>query len=355
MLKYALIGCGRIARRHIDAVLHAPLECVALCDVRLPRAAQCAEAFAQPPRLYTDHRTLLAHERPDIVAVATPSGSHARIALDCMHAGCHVLIEKPVALSLAEGRQLIDTARLCRVQAAVCHQNRFNPSVAAVHAAVAAGRIGRILYASAQVRWHRPDSYYDADAWRGTWAEDGGALMNQCIHDLDLMRWMMADDVLEVCGMTARLAHPRIEAEDFGAAAIRFLHGGFGVFEGTTDVCGQNLEETLTLFGTHGTLQLGGVSLDRITHWSLGDHSTPPPYAQPGSPVQDVYGRGHRALYRDFIDAVVSGRAPAVPLQAGLDAVELVLGIYRAAADGRTVRFPLGDAATTDHQKAVAV
>lgn len=299
---------------------------------------------------YTDYRMLLEHERPTLVSIATESGKHAQMALDCIAAGCHVIIEKPIALSISDADAIIEAAKAKGVQVCANHQNRFNKSVQYIRSAMEAGRFGRMLHGTAHVRWNRGHDYYVQAPWRGTWAQDGGALMNQCIHNVDLLRWMMGDEVDEVFAYTDNLIHPHVEAEDIGLALVKFKNGAYGVIEGTTNIYPRNLEETLYLFGECGTVKAGGKSVNLIEEWIFKDgldepqqvkdtyHENPP----------NVYGFGHTPLYADMIDAIETNRQPYVTAEDGKRALELILAIYLSAAEGCPVKLPLSQCATLD-------
>jgi UDP-N-acetyl-2-amino-2-deoxyglucuronate dehydrogenase len=355
-LRYALIGCGRISPNHVAAALQNDdtLEFCAVCDL-LPERMEAAlsrlpEEKRARVRRYTDYQRMLAEVRPQLAAVATESGKHAAIGLDCIEAGANVIIEKPLALSMADGRALIDAAKQANVKLCACHQNRFNKSIQKIRSAVDEGHFGKMLHGAANVRWNRGRSYYKQAPWRGTWAQDGGALMNQCIHNIDLLRWMMGDAVDEVFAYTDNLTHDFIQAEDLGLALVKFHNGAYGVIEGTTNVYPRNLEETLYLFGQNGTVKAGGKSVNIIEEWefknSLGDPAAIK--AEFGENPPNVYGYGHNPLYADMAQAILQNREPYVNGEAGLRALELVLAIYQSAATGRPVKLPLGDCATTD-------
>ena len=206
-MRYALIGCGRVSPNHIAAALDNGLEIVALCDLEIEKAAALRAQYALPDSLplFADYHEMLRVCQPELVAVATFSGTHASIAVDCIEAGCHVIIEKPIALSLADADRIIEAEKRMGVKVCANHQNRFNAAVQQMRAARRAGRFGKILYGSTAIRWSRGEDYYRSADWRGTWAQDGGTLMNQCIHAIDLLRWMLGNDVTEVIGMTDNL------------------------------------------------------------------------------------------------------------------------------------------------------
>lgn len=354
-IRYALIGCGRIAPNHIAAALNnrEKLELCAVCDPVPERMEKVLAVVSEEDAhilRYTDYHQMLRDVKPDLCAVATESGFHARIGMDVLQAGSNVIIEKPLALSLADARALVEEADKRGLKLCACHQNRFNKSIQKIRTAVEEKRFGRMLHAAAHVRWNREEDYYRQAPWRGTWDQDGGALMNQCIHNLDLLRWMMGDDVQEVMAYTDNLHHPYIEAEDLGLAIIRFGSGAYGLVEGTTNIYPHNLEETLYLFGENGTVKAGGKSVNIIEEWDFRDGRGDPALIkqQFGENPPNVYGYGHTPLYTDVIDAIQNNGAPYVDGRAGLRALELVLAIYKSAAEHRPVQLPLDNCSTSD-------
>lgn len=350
-MKYALIGCGRISPNHIAAAKTNGLEFVGICDINEEMTRDKASKFElYDVHQYNDYRDMLEKEKPELVAIATESGKHAAIALECIEAGCHVIIEKPIALSLADADAIIKAAKEKGVKVCASHQNRFNKSVQKIRKTLEEGRFGRMFYGTAHIRWCRNENYYAQASWRGTWEQDGGALMNQCIHNIDLLRWMLGDEIDEVFGMTAQLNHSYIEAEDLGIALVKFKNGSYGIIEGTTDLYPKNLEETLYLFGEKGTVKAGGQSVNRIEEWRFEDTQDKPEdvIAEFAENPPNVYGFGHTPLYADMIDAIQNDREPYVNGEAGKRALELVLAIYKSAAEGKAVRLPLEDCATVD-------
>lgn len=353
-MKYALIGCGRISPNHIAAAVANQLEIVAMCDINPDNIVDKKLKFDLPDTVkeYLDYREMLKKEDIDLIAIATESGKHAQIALECIEAGCNLIIEKPIALSLEDADEIIRKADEKGVKVCACHQNRFNKSIQKIREAVDKKRFGKLFYGTAHIRWCRDHEYYDRASWRGTWEQDGGALMNQCIHNIDLLRWMLGDEIEEVVGMTDRLHHDYIEAEDLGIALVKFKNGAYGIIEGTTDVYPKNLEETLYLFGEKGTVKAGGQSVNVIEEWNFSDmlddpeevksrfHENPP----------NVYGYGHTPLYADVIDAIKNDRPPYVDARAGRRALELVLGIYLSAYKGEFVKFPITKCKTMDFE-----
>jgi len=352
-MKYALIGCGRISTNHITAAVNNNLEIVAVCDIRPEKMEDVLakhglendESIAR----YTDYKKMIEENELDLVSIATESGKHAEIALDVIDAGINVIIEKPMAMNMRDAEEIIRRSDEKGVKVSACHQNRFNVAVQEVRKALETGRFGRLSHGSINVRWNRNKGYYDQAPWRGTWAEDGGCLMNQCIHGIDLLRWMMGDEVEEVYGQTRQQFHDYLEAEDVGMAVIKFKNGAIGTVEGTTNVYPQNLEETLYIFGENGTVKVGGKSTNTIDVWNFRDETVEDEKNKGlEEETSNVYGNGHTSLFADVMDAIKNDRKPYVDAVAGRNALEMVLAIYKSQKEGRPVKLPLTDFASTD-------
>lgn len=350
-MKYALIGCGRISPNHIEAAKNNNLNFVAMCDILPKTMEEKSDKFGLGDvHKYADYKEMLENEKPELVAIATESGKHAQIALDCISAGCHVIIEKPIALSIADANAIIAAGKEKGVVVCANHQNRFNKSVQYMRKALEEGRFGRLSHGAAHVRWNRGKDYYKQAPWRGTWAQDGGCLMNQCIHNIDLLRWMMGDDIVEVMAYTDQIEHPYLEAEDLGMALVKFKNGSYGLIEGTTNVFPKNLEETLYIFGEKGTAKAAGTSDNIIEEWVFADGLDNPEEVKSefSENPPNIYGFGHTPLYADVIEAIQTGRKPLVDGEAGKRALELVLAIYKSAAEHRPVTLPLDQCSTLD-------
>lgn len=347
----ALIGCGRISHKHVEAAVKNAdrVKLVACCDPKLDRteakAAEYRRAFPDAQvAVYADYREMLEKERPDVCAIATESGYHPRISTDCSAAGAHVICEKPMALSTADADAMIAAARKAGRLVSVCFQNRFNAPVQKTRTALEAGRFGRMLHGMVQVRWNRNETYYAEAPWRGTWDLDGGTLMNQCTHGIDLLQWMMGADAVRVQAATRRFLRP-IEAEDFGAAVVEFASGAVGIVEGTADVYPTNLNETLSLFGEKGSVVIGGLAVNKIETWRFADAAAVgDPEDRVVNPAEkdppSVYGFGHSALYADVLDSIGSGREPLVSGEKGRKALEIILAIYKSQKTGQAVDLP---------------
>ncbi len=352
-MKYALIGCGRISTNHIKAAVNNKLEIAAVCDILDERMEEVLSKHDlqndESIKRYNDYKVMVEEVKPELVSIATESGSHAEIALYLIDKGINVIIEKPMAMSIKDADEIIKRSEEKGVKVSACHQNRFNIAVQEMRKALEGGRFGKLSHGSIHVRWNRNKNYYEQAPWRGTWKEDGGALMNQCIHGIDLLRWMMGDEIEEVYGVTRQQFHHYLEAEDVGMAVVKFKNGAVGTIEGTTNVYPKNLEETLYLFGEKGTVKLGGKSTNNIDVWDFADE-TDEDNKNKGLEEQtsNVYGNGHTSLFRDVIEAIEQDRKPYVDAVAGRNALELVLSIYKSQKEGKPVKLPLTDFASTD-------
>lgn len=353
-MRYALIGCGRISPNHIVAAIENGLNIVALCDLKIENIDEIFEKFNlnKDIKKYTDYKKMIDNEKIDLIAIATESGKHASIAIDCIDKNINLIIEKPIALSIEDANLIIKKSKEKNVKVCACHQNRFNKSIQKIRQAKEENRFGKLFHATAHVRWNRGEKYYEQATWRGTWKEDGGALMNQCIHNIDLLRWMMDEEVDEVFAYIDRLNHDYIEAEDLGVALVKFKNGAYGVIEGTTNVYPSNLEETLYIFGENGTVKAGGKSVNLIEEWKFADNkdnsdeikekfSENPP---------SVYGFGHKPLYKDVIESIKEDREPYVNAYDGKNALELVLAIYKSAFEKKPIKLPLHDCNSIDFE-----
>lgn len=354
-MRYGLIGCGRISINHIKAAVSNQLEIVAICDVVKAHMEQVLSRYGLEKdstiRRYTDYHKMLEENDIDLISIATESGLHGQIALDCIGQGVNVIIEKPMAMSLEEADRIISLSEKNGVKVSACHQNRFNLAVQEMRKALEAGRFGKLSHGSIHVRWNRGREYYEQAPWRGTWAKDGGALMNQCIHGIDLLRWMMGDEVESVYGVTRQRFHDYLEAEDIGMAVVEFKNGAVATIEGTTNVYPQNLEETLYLFGEKGIVKLGGKSVNNIDIWDFADEADIDKENKELKEIaSNVYGNGHASLFADMVDAIENNRKPYVDAYAGRQALEMVLAVYKSQKTGEIVRFPVASFASVDMQ-----
>jgi predicted dehydrogenase len=280
---------------------------------------------------------MLAAPGVDVVSVLTPSGGHAAQTVVAARAGKHVVVEKPMALRLADADAMIRACDLARVKLFVIKQNRFNTPVVAARAALEAGRFGKLVLGTVRVRWTRDQAYYDQDAWRGTWAQDGGVLSNQASHHIDLLEWFMGDVVsVHARAITALV---RIEAEDTCVATLKFSNGALGIIEATTAARPKDLEGSLSILGETGAVEIGGFAVNRIKTWQFSD---PEPQdaemiAQASVDPPTVYGFGHQAYYEHVIDCLQHDRAALVHGLEGRRSLELITALYESIETGREV------------------
>lgn len=353
-MKYALIGCGRIAVNHIKAVVENNIDMVAACDIKLEKIDQLVEKtkYNKDFKKYSDYKKMIDENLDlDFVSIATESGIHAEIALYCIENGINVIIEKPMAMSMEDANKIINLSKEKNVKVSVCHQNRFNIAVHKTRQAMDEGRFGRLSHGSIHVRWNRNKNYYDQAPWRGKWESDGGCLMNQCIHGIDLLRWMLGEEVEEVYGVTKQQFHDYLECEDIGMAVLKFKNGAVATVEGTVNVYPQNLEETLYLFGEDGTVKIGGKSTNNIDVWNFKDEDADD-QKNIGlkEETENVYGNGHTSLFKDMIEAIKDDRDPYITAVDGKNALEIVLAIYKSSFTGKSVKLPLENCASTDFE-----
>lgn len=332
-LKGVIIGCGRISYRHVQALIDNDKEAVlvGLCDVIEDRAIEKQSQYLEtfPNRevsVFTDYKEMLKELKPDFAAICTESGYHGEIALFCLSQGVNVLIEKPMAMSLEEIDKINELAENKNLKVGVCHQNRFNPPIQKLRRAIDEGKFGKLVNGTARILWTRDQHYYELAPWRGTKKLDGGTLMNQCIHNIDLLIWMMGSDVVSVQSERGTFLRD-IEMEDFGAILLRFKSGSIGIIEGSACVYPKNLEETLSIFGETGTAVIGGLAVNEIKTWNFEDENETIE-EEDSSQVQNVYGVGHTPLLKDFIDAIKDDRLPLINGYEARKPVEVILKSY---------------------------
>lgn len=336
-MNFAIVGCGHIAGKHAEAVnqiSHARL--MAVCDKMKENMTNYVREFGAKP--YGDYDAMLQDPFVDIVSICTPSGTHASLAVKAAAAGKHIVLEKPMALTLEDADRVIRACHENNVKLSVVHPNRFRPAVKELRELLDDGRFGKLSHAAAAVRWNRGQEYYDLAAWRGTRSMDGGVLMNQAIHNLDLLLWMMGP-VEEIQAYSATRLR-QIESEDVAVAVVRFANGALGSIEAATTVYPKNLEESLSLFGEGGTAQIGGAQANRFRHLTMAGMDDGAVSRIIDRVDRDPSGKpGHQAILEDLIDAIASDREPSVGGKDGRDAIKFVLGILQAAEQRKAVRW----------------
>ncbi|MFL0248777.1 Gfo/Idh/MocA family protein, partial [Candidatus Clostridium stratigraminis] len=354
---FAIIGCGRISYKHVEALVQNKDEAVltAVCDVIEENAIAKKRDYENNIdssvniKVYTDYKKMLEKEQIDVVTIATESGYHPEIAIYCMNKGKHVIVEKPMALSIEDADNMIECSRKNNVKLCVSHQNRFNEPIQKLRNAIEDNRFGKLVNATARILWNRNMGYYEQAPWRGTWKLDGGTLMNQCIHNIDLLQWMMGgeiDTVYAACDTFLR----DIEAEDFGAILIKFKNGSIGIIEGSACVYPKNLEETLSIFGEKGTVCIGGLAVNKIETWRFADNKDTEEEilkGQEGDP-DTVYGFGHTPLFKDMINAIKENKEPLINGEEGKKGMSIILAAYKSRLTGMPVKFPLKNFSTLE-------
>ena len=342
MIGFALIGCGRIAKRHADLLGTGQIrgaKLVAVCDVQADRAADFGARYGVPS--FTSIDALLAAPGIDAVAILTPSGMHAEHAAQVARAKRHVIVEKPMALTLADAAAMIEAADAAGVKLFVVKQNRFNVPVVKAREALDAGRFGKLVLGTVRVRWCRDQAYYAHDSWRGTWAQDGGVLANQASHHVDMLGWFMGE--VESVHARASTALVDIEAEDTAVATLRFRNGALGIIEATGAARPRDMEGSLSVLGSGGAVEIAGFAVNKIRTWQFvtptaGDadvmekFSVNPP---------NVYGFGHQAYYEHVVRCLAHGARPLVDGHHGRQSLELIMALYESIASGREVSLPL--------------
>lgn len=338
MLRFALIGCGRIAKRHAQLLGNGQItgaKLVAVCDIVEKKAVQFGQEFSVP--WFTDYHAMLRSVVIDVVVILTESGNHEKHVVDVAPYGKHVIVEKPMALTLGGADRMIAACDRAGVKLFIVKQNRFNIPVQRLRVALEDGRFGKLVLGTVRVRWCRDQSYYDQDKWRGTWALDGGVLTNQASHHVDLLEWMMGD--VESVFAMSNTALVNIETEDTAVVTVRFTNGALGVIEATTATRPKDLEGSISILGEKGSVEIGGFAVNELKVWSfldsrpgdemvLSDYSVNPP---------NVYGYGHHAYYNHVVDSILNRKPQLVDGLEGRRSLELITAIYESIETGREV------------------
>lgn len=336
MIKFAIVGMGHIAKKHIEAINEADgAELVAVCDA----AAERLEEFSGKYETYTDLEEMLSTNKDiQVVNICVPSGLHARLTKIVAEHGRHIVVEKPMSLKLEDSEEMIKIAKENNVKLAVVHPNRFRPAIMKLREKMDQGVFGTMSHANATVRWNRGQAYYDQAPWRGTKEFDGGVLMNQAIHNLDLMLWFMGE-VESVQAMAATRLR-KIEAEDVAAAVVRFKSGALGVIEAATTIYPKNLEESLSIFGEKASVKIGGSNALFIETWDMEERIEGEKEAFNESIKDNPLGKpGHQWIIEDMVQAVQEDREPIVSGQDGMAPVKLILAILESAETGKEVKL----------------
>jgi predicted dehydrogenase len=338
MLNIALIGCGRIAKRHSELLgggFISGARLSAVCDLNIDKAKKIGETFSVP--YFVDMHQMIQSAPIDVVVILTESGNHASNVIELAKYKKVIIVEKPMALALEDADAMIDVCKREGVKLFVVKQNRFNLPIIKLKEALVGGRFGKISLGTIRVRWCRNQDYYDQGAWRGTWAMDGGVLTNQASHHIDLLEWMLGD--VESVSALGATSLAKIEAEDTALAILRFKNGALGVVEATTAARPKDLEGSISVLGEAGTVEIGGFAANEIKCWSFTEpqdddldvvknFSTNPP---------NVYGFGHQAYYEHIVRCLNEGEAALIDGLEGRKSLELIHAIYKSIETGEKV------------------
>jgi UDP-N-acetyl-2-amino-2-deoxyglucuronate dehydrogenase len=338
MLKFALVGCGRIAKRHSELLGLRQIkgaELVAACDLVEQKARKIGEQFSVP--YFTDMHQMMQNENIDVVVVLTESGNHAKNVVELARYGKHMVVEKPMALTLDDADAMINACDKSGTKLFVVKQNRFNVPVVKLREALEQGRFGKLVLGTVRVRWCRPQDYYDQAFWRGTWAMDGGVLTNQASHHIDMLEWMMGD-VESVFAKGAK-ALANIEAEDTAVVTLKFRNGALGVIEATTATRPKDLEGSISVLGEGGTVEIAGFAVNEMKTWNFvetksGEENVMEKYSV--NPP-NVYGFGHQAYYEYVVDCICNNGPHLVDGIVGRKSLELINAIYESIETGKEV------------------
>lgn len=339
---YAVVGLG-VGMRHADAAAKSKnANLIAVCDLKQEKLDKIKELYPET-LTYTDFDEMLKNPDIDAVSIAVPSGMHADFAVKAMKAGKHVLVEKPIDITVEAALRIEQARQETGMKAGVVHQNRYNPDMTPMHDAVINGRIGRVLFGDFAVKWHRTQEYYDNGGWRGTWEMDGGgSLMNQAVHTVDLMQWMMNSDVESVTSQMAIYNH-KIETEDFTASLIKFKSGAVATFISTT--CAYpGISTDIRVYGTEGSIE---ADQDELKLWKFKDADENEEkemlekYAGNGAAaaLDPTLCIGHSYVVEDMINAVLEDRDPSIVPMEAIKSVRIVNAVYESAKTGKTVYF----------------
>lgn len=340
MLKFAILGCGRIAYKHCDVLGEGKIKnakLVAVCDLKQERAEKFGKQYGVP--FFTDLRTMMQNmgSQIDVVNILTPSGNHAKHTLEVASYKKHVVVEKPMALTLEDADSMISTCEKNGVRLFVVKQNRYNLPVQKLREAITSNRFGKLVLGTVRVRWCRQQDYYNQDSWRGTWALDGGVFSNQASHHIDLLEWMMGDVHSVYAKSTTALS--KIETEDTGVVILKFKNEALGVIEATTATRPKDIEGSLSILGEKGTVEIGGFAVNEIRHWEFvektqDDHEVKDKFL---SNPPNVYGFGHLAYLEGVVESILNNKPALVEGRNGKKSLELITAIYESIESGQEI------------------
>lgn len=331
----ALVGCGRIAKKHASLLGNKQirgLRLSAVCDTDVKRAQELAQMYQVP--FFDNYHTMLQTVDTDIVSILTPSGLHAKHTLEIAPYKKHIVVEKPMALTLGDADAMIKVCDSNGVRLFVVKQNRYNPPVQKLKNAIEGNQFGKLVLGTVRVRWCRTQAYYDQDAWRGTWGFDGGVLANQASHHIDLLEWIMGDVESVFAKSTTALVD--IETEDTAVVVLKFTNGALGIIEATTATRPKDLEGSISVLGEKGSVEIGGFAVNEVKNWNFGIDQTDY-FNQFSTQPDSVYGFGHKAFYEDVVDAIHNQKKGLIDGLEGRKSLELISAIYESIETGKEV------------------
>jgi len=334
-IKFALIGCGAIAAKHISAIRRLENAGIAAAyDINPSVLKAFGKKFDIP--VFTDTAKMIEETNPDVLNILTPSGLHARNILELVKFNKHFVVEKPLALRTEDIDRLLEQCGKAGVKIFVVQQNRFNPPIQKLKEALDKGRFGKLVLGTVRVRWCRDQVYYDQKPWRGTWALDGGVLTNQASHHIDMLIWMMGPAKSVVSKVSTRLVN--IEAEDTGAAIIKFESGALGIIEATTATRPKDIEGSISVLGEKGSVEIGGFFMNELKVWN---------FSQKSAADDEVWARyatmpsefawNHTEFFKDVVNSIQDGKRGLIDGLEGRKSVELINAIYESAESGKEV------------------
>jgi predicted dehydrogenase len=341
IIRFGLIGCGRIAPRHVLAINSCKnAKLIAVCDNVKSKAVDFSKKYGVE-KVYSDYKKMLRDADIDAVTICTPSGLHAQMTIDAANSKKHVVTEKPMALTLKGADKMIESCKKNDIRLFVVKQNRYNPPVKELRKAIDSGRFGKIFLVNTTVRWCRPKEYYAQDKWRGTWRMDGGVFMNQASHHIDLVRWI-GGEVKSVIAVIDNFTHPEIEVEDTGAAIIKFKNGAVGVIETTNSAFPKNMEGSVTVLGEKGSAKVGGFAVNNMETWEFADYDNDDEiFRRKSTTPPDVYGYGHIEFFKNVIGSILENKDPLVSGIEGRKTLELITALYKSAKEKKEIFLPL--------------
>ncbi len=336
IVNFGIVGCGHIAQKHVKALeQNANARLAAACDSDQERMISFAEKYGISS--YENYDDFLKDSEVEAVIICTPSGLHAAMGEKAVHAGKHILLEKPFVLDIDQGKNLVELCKSKGVKLGVVHPNRVKAVVRALREAVSGGWFGKITHASAVLRWNRTPEYFNSAAWRGTRDLDGGILFNQAIHNIDLINWLLGP-VDEVFAYGATQLH-NVEYEDVCVCTLKLKSGALGIIEAAVTLYPENLEESIAVFGSHGTAVLGGKSLSKIKEWKFSRFTGAEAKIQAEQLNNDLNLAGHEEVIEDFIKAITRDQEPLVSGEEAMKTLHLVKAIYQSIKTNQPVKI----------------